>query len=150
MKNLTFITLLTVICGLHSVTAQDKNHALITEFANSWAEVSSSGNIDRFMDFFDEDAIIFTSGKPTSGSASIRSAYTNYFDKYDLDVSISVKENEIYGDKAYVWCQLDGTNQLKEGDELKNVSFNHIWILKKDDETWKFWRLIFTPVSTSQ
>lgn len=150
MKNLTFVAFVTIICGIHSATAQNVDQNLITEFANSWADVSSSGDIDKFMNFFDDDAIIFTSDNPTSGSVSIRSVYTSYFEKYKLEVSILVKEVEIYDDKAYVWSRLEGTNQLKEGDEIKKIAFNHIWILKKEAATWKFWRVIFTPASTSQ
>lgn len=149
MKNVLFASLITIISGFLPVLGQVDNKDSIRQFAKSWADVSSEGDIDKFMEFFHEDAIIFTSGSPKSGAESIRTAYTSYFNKYKLDATISVLEVEKYNNKAYVWCRLIGTNKNKEDGEIKEIAFNHVWILTIEKGSWKFWRLIFTPANTS-
>ena len=102
------------------------------------------------MKLISEETTIFKPGEPTVGTESIRSLYSDYYGAYDLEFSATTKETEIFDNKAYVWCLVEGTRQLKDGGELENVAYNNMWILKKENGSWKFWRAMFITALTPE
>ena len=137
------IIIFSLFCLSSTTMAQENDSELIKEFADSWIKAANAENVDLFMKLISNDATIFKPGEPTTGTESIRSLYDGYFEAYDLEFSATIKETQLFGDKAYVWCFVEGTRQLKEGGDLEKVAYNNMWILNKEDEAWKFWRVMF-------
>lgn len=150
MKKLILMMIVSLFCALYSAVAQEKSFGLIQELTDSWINASNAENVELFMKLVSDDATIFKPGEPTVGTESIRSLYSDYYGAYDLEFTATIKETEIYGNKAYVWCLVEGTLQLKDGGELEKVAYNNMWILKNEDEAWKFWRVMFITAITPE
>ena len=142
--------LMGLFCSLNTAVAQDNDSELIQSFTDSWIEAANAEDVDLFMKLISDGSTIFKPGEPTVGRESIRSLYSDYYGSYDLELSATTKETELFGNKAYVWCLVEGTRQLKDGGELENVAYNNMWILKKENGSWKFWRAMFITALTPE
>jgi ketosteroid isomerase-like protein len=65
------------------------------------------------------------------------------FDMFEFDLSIIPFEIKILGNYAYALADADLNLKPRNGDPEINAKIKGIWILKKQNEEWKFYRQLY-------
>lgn len=104
----------------------------------------NEANIDLVKAVFAEDAMFIGQPFPTAtGIEEIEATYTDFLSKLDFDVEFKIEEIELSGDLGFVRTGSHGTitpkSQTPEGTEGNRELF----VVKKIDGRWKFYRYIF-------
>lgn len=75
--------------------------------------------------------------------AGIQVGIQKVFDKFDPDVKLTAKEIEVMGDFAYAVGNVDLELTPKSGGDIVPVNFRIVWLLVKQEGSWKIKRQIW-------
>lgn len=117
----------------------------VKQFVTQIQDSFNSGDLDRAMTVFADDAIIMGNGIPdVNGIQAIRALYDDMMKQASLDVQFSTDEIRVFGDLAYE----RGTYRVRmmdkaSGKALPEIHNRHVHIFKRQpDGNWKTWRLM--------
>lgn len=148
LRNLTVAFVMMAVAS--SASAQDHERA-IREFADGWIAGANAEDLEGFLQFVSDDAVIMMPGVPAIiGKSSIRDVYRDYYTTYDLEYSASIEELEVMGKVAYVWAIVRGSRTTKASGEREETTYNNIWMLRRHPDGWKFWRAMFNSTPSAQ
>jgi uncharacterized protein (TIGR02246 family) len=104
----------------------------------------NEANVDLIRTVYADDAIFIGQPFPTAtGVDDIVALYSDFLSKLDFNVQFDVLDMELSGDLGFVRTRSHGTivpkGQTPEGSEGNR----EIFVVKKIDGTWKFYRYIF-------
>ena len=104
----------------------------------------NEANVDLIRTAYADDAIFIGQPFPTAtGVDDIVALYSDFLSKLDFNVQFDVLDMELSGDLGFVRTRSHGTivpkGQTPEGSEGNR----EIFVVKKIDGTWKFYRYIF-------
>ncbi len=148
MKTSSLITLgvLSICCHLQ---AQNASSQQMAQFVDAWTKAFNGEDIDSFMNLVAEDVVLFMPAGPVKGKEAMRGLYSPYFNTYDLQVTLDVKETETLGEKVYLAAWVGGTRTLKESGTVEPISVHNMWILTPEKGKLKFWRIMFVGGTTA-
>lgn len=104
----------------------------------------NEANVDLIRSVYADDAVFIGQPFPTTtGVDDIAALYSDFLSKLDFNVQFDVLETELSGDLGYIRTHSHGTiapkGQTPEGSEGNR----EIFVVKKIDGKWKFYRYIF-------
>jgi len=114
--------------------------ALIRTYQRSLNEA----DVDLVRSVYADDAIFIGQPFPTAtGVEDIVALYANFLSKLEFNVEFDILEIELSDDLGFVRTRSHGTivpkGQTPEGSEGNR----EIFVVKKNDGAWKFYRYIF-------
>ena len=104
----------------------------------------NEANVDLVKSVYADDAIFIGQPFPTAtGVDEIGGLYADFLSKLDFNVEFEILEVELDHDLGFIRTRSRGTivpkGQLPEGSEGNR----EVFVVKKIDGTWKFYRYIF-------
>jgi uncharacterized protein (TIGR02246 family) len=119
-------------------------NADIRKLIETYQRGLNEANVDLIRTVYADDAIFIGQPFPTAtGVDDIVALYSDFLSKLDFNVQFDVLDMELSGDLGFVRTRSHGTivakGQTPEGSEGNR----EIFVVKKIDGTWKFYRYIF-------
>ena len=104
----------------------------------------NEADVDLVRAVYADDAVFIGQPFPTAtGVEGIVALYADFFSKLDFDVQFDVQEIELSGDLGFVRTRSHGTI-VPKGQNPEGAEGNReIFVVKKIDGVWKFYRYIF-------
>ncbi|MFO7600365.1 MAG: DUF3124 domain-containing protein [Candidatus Desulfacyla sp.] len=129
-----------------SMAEQEK----ILRMAEGWVPALTSGNIEKGMSFYTQDALVAGAGRDAVyvGPKKVRELLAHHLNNYHV-TACSFRVRSVTVEKD--WAELRGAFKAlwkpkKEGMAEEKESSNYIWVLKKQtDGSWKIARFLFYP-----
>jgi ketosteroid isomerase-like protein len=108
------------------------------------ADAINSGNIDAWLELFDDDAqIMFNGAKTLNGIEEIEKELKRYWEDPESNISIEHFETKLLGDFAYGIGTDLGTERNPDIGEIVTVNSREFVVFKKQsDGEWKVFRLM--------
>jgi uncharacterized protein (TIGR02246 family) len=108
------------------------------------AEAINSGNIEAWLDLFDDNAqIMFNEGKTLIGIEEIETELKRYWEDPESNISIKLLEIKLLGDYAYAIGTDKGTEKNAETGRIVTVNGREFVVYKKQNNgDWKVYRLM--------
>ncbi len=104
----------------------------------------NEADLDLVRTVYADDAIFIGQPFPTAtGLKEIVALYADVFSKLDFDVQFDVQEIELSGDLGFVGTRSHGTITPKGQSPEGGEGNREIFVVKKIDDEWKFYRYIF-------
>ncbi len=104
----------------------------------------NEGDPDLVRTVYADDAIFIPQPFPTAtGIKDIVALYSDFFSKMDVDVQFDILEIEVSGDLGFVHTRSHGTIVPKGQKPEAGEGNREIFVVKKIDGSWKFYRYIF-------
>ena len=119
--------------------------AAIRTFLENNESVISSEDLDGWIDQFTDDAIFMRPDiEVLKGKEAGRESVRSWFDRFDVEFSVSVDEIEVFGDWAFARWSFTSKVTPKFGGETTERAGKEIWILKRQhDGSWKCSHIIY-------
>ncbi len=104
----------------------------------------NEADLDLVRTVYADDAIFIGQNFPAAtGIEEIAAAYADSFSKLDFDIQFEVQEVELSGDLGFVRTRSHGTI-VPKGQNPEGAEGNReIFVVKKIDGVWKFYRYLF-------
>jgi ketosteroid isomerase-like protein len=104
----------------------------------------NEANLDLVRSVFANDAIVIGQPFPTAmGIEGIISLYSGFLSKLDFNVQFDLLEMELAGDLGFIRTGSHGTIVPKGQKPAGSEGNREIFIVKKIQAAWKFYRYIF-------
>ncbi len=104
----------------------------------------NEADVDLVRAVYADDAVFIGQPFPTAtGVEGIVALYADFFSKLDFDVQFDVQEIELSGDLGFVRTRSHGTIVPKGQNPEGSEGNREIFVVKKIDGDWKFYRYIF-------
>ena len=104
----------------------------------------NEADVDLVRVVYADDAIFIGQPFPTAtGIEEIVALYADVFSKLDFDVRFDVQEIKLTGDLGFVRTRSHGTIVPKGQNPEGSEGNREIFVVKKIDGEWKFYRYIF-------
>ncbi len=104
----------------------------------------NEADVDLVRAVYADDAIFIGQPFPTAtGIEEIVALYADFFSKLDFNVQFDVQEIELSGDLGFVRTRSHGTIAPKGQNPEGGEGNREIFVVKKIDGDWKFFRYIF-------
>ena len=104
----------------------------------------NEADVDLVRAVYADDAVFIGQPFPTAtGVEGIVALYADFFSKLDFDVQFDVQEIELSGDLGFVRTRSHGTIVPKGQNPEGGEGNREIFVVKKIDGDWKFYRYIF-------
>ena len=104
----------------------------------------NEADVDLVRAVYADDAIFIGQPFPTAtGIEEIVALYADFFSKLDFNVQFDVQEIELSGDLGFVRTRSHGTIAPKGQNPEGGEGNREIFVVKKIDGDWKFYRYIF-------
>ena len=113
---------------------------------NEYVRAMNSGDVDAWLETIGDDAVNLPPNHPqVTGKEAIRSyIVTSYFERFNMQLSISVQEVQILGDFAFTNGSFSLSLTPKDGGEVIEEKGKFIDIFKRQPGgSWKYYRIIF-------
>lgn len=141
------LLVLVIVQGCTQTTAPKDTTAdveAIRAFISRATEINRAGDAEAWADLFAKGAILMPLGEP---EVTTRQGMVEYakktFDKFDLNLSITPVEIEVFGDWAFARTAITGTFTPKTGGKSVQANLKEIALYRRQsDGSWKLWRLI--------
>ena len=104
----------------------------------------NEGDVNLVGAVYADDAVFIGQPFPTAtGKEEIVALYADVFSKLDFNVEFDIQDIELSGDLGFIRSRSQGSivpkGQVSEGGEGNR----EVFVLKKIDGEWKFYRYIF-------
>ncbi len=104
----------------------------------------NEGDVDVVRSVYADDAVFIGQPVPTAtGKDEIVALYADVFSKLDFNVQFDIQDIELSGDLGFVRTRSHGTIVPKGQDPQGGEGNREVFVLKKIDGEWKFYRYIF-------
>ncbi len=104
----------------------------------------NEGDLDLVKSVYADDAVFIGQPFPTAtGKEEIVAIYADLFSKLDFDVKFDILDIELSGDLGFVRTRSHGTIVPKGQEPSGSEGNREVFVLKKIDGEWKFYRYIF-------
>ena len=104
----------------------------------------NEADVDLVRAVYADDAIFIGQPFPTAtGIEEIVALYADFFSKLDFNVQFDVQEIELSSDLGFVRTRSHGTIAPKGQNPEGGEGNREIFVVKKIDGDWKFFRYIF-------
>ena len=104
----------------------------------------NEADVDLVRAVYADDAIFIGQPFPTAtGIEEIVALYADFFSMVDFNVQFDVQEIELSGDLGFVRTRSHGTIAPKGQNPEGGEGNREIFVVKKIDGDWKFFRYIF-------
>ena len=116
----------------------------IQNLVQTYQRAMNEGDADLVRTVYADDAVFIPQPFPTAtGIEEIVGLYTNFFSKMDVNVRFDIKEIELSGDLGFVRTESHGTIVPKGQNPGDSEGNREIFVVKRIDAEWKFYRYIF-------
>ncbi len=104
----------------------------------------NGADVNVIRSVYADDAIFIGQPFPTAtGIEAIVALYSDVLSKMDFDVQFEIQEVELSGDLGFVHTRSRGTITPKGQTPDGSEGNREIFVVKKIDDAWKFYRYIF-------
>ena len=104
----------------------------------------NEANLDLVRSVYTDDAVVIGQPFPTAtGIEAILSLYADFLSKLDFNVQFDLLEQELSGDLGYIRTRSHGTIVPKGQKPAGSEGNREIFIVKRIQGAWKFYRYIF-------
>ena len=105
----------------------------------------NEGDVDLVRSVYADDAVFIGQPFPTATSQEeIVTLYADVFSKLDFNVKFDIQDIELSGDLGFLRTRSHGTIAPKGQEPEGGEGNREVFVLKKIDGEWKFYRYIFT------
>ena len=117
-----------------------ENQNLLTTYQRGLNE----GDVDLVRSVYADDAVFIGQPFPTAtGQEEIVTLYADVFSKLDFNVKFDIQDIELSGDLGFLRTRSHGTIAPKGQEPEGGEGNREVFVLKKIDGEWKFYRYIF-------
>jgi uncharacterized protein (TIGR02246 family) len=122
----------------------------IKNLLQTYQRALNDANIDLVRSVYAKDAVVIGQPFPTaSGIEAILVLYADFLSKLDFNVQFDLLEMELRDDLGFIRTRSHGTIVPKGQKPAGSEGNREIFIVKKIEGAWKFYRYIFnTEVAT--
>ena len=104
----------------------------------------NEGDVDLVKSVYADDAVFIGQPFPTAtGQEEIVTLYADVFSKLDFNVKFDIQDIELSGDLGFLRTRSHGTIVPKGQEPEGGEGNREVFVLKKIDGEWKFYRYIF-------
>ena len=104
----------------------------IKTLGKKWLELYRSSNIEKFMDFYTEDALVALNGKPAlKGKEAIQAYFASRIGKKNVDMRLDYEKISIYQNTAIVVAKFYLDYPIEE--RIETVGGRSLIVYKKSD-----------------
>ncbi len=104
----------------------------------------NEGDLDLVKSVYADDAVFIGQPFPTAtGKEEIVALYADVFSKLDFDVKFDIQDIELSGDLGFLRTRSHGSIVPKGQEPEGGEGNREVFVLKKIDGEWKFYRYIF-------
>jgi ketosteroid isomerase-like protein len=116
----------------------------IKNLLRTYQRILNEANVGLIRNVFADDAIVIGQPFPTAtGIEGILSLYSNFLSKLDFNVQFELLELELRDDLGFIRTHSGGTIVPKGQKPTGSEGNREIFIVKKIQGAWKFYRYIF-------
>ena len=116
----------------------------IQELIQTYQRGLNEADLDLVKAVYADDAMFIGQSFPTAaGIENIAAAYADAFSKLDFDEKFDIQEVELSADLGFVRTRSQGTTVPKGQSPEDSESHREIFVVKKVEGRWKFYRYIF-------
>ena len=117
----------------------------ITKFLNDYAEVLNSGDAKAVGNFYANNGAILPNGYRTITRKKLDAASGEFLGKNKFSIEYKIENISISGENAFVES-LATTSISAAGQSPLPKTSRDLFILQKDQATWKIYRYIFNDI----
>jgi len=116
----------------------------IKNLLRTYQRALNEANVDLVKSVYANDAVVIGQPFPTAtGIEAIISLYKDFLSKLDFNVQFELLELELSGDLGFIRTRSHGTIVPKGQTPTGSEGNREIFIVKKIQGVWKFYRYIF-------
>ena len=116
----------------------------INNLLRTYQRALNEANLDLVRNVFASDAMVIGQPFPTAtGIEGIINLYSNFLSKLDFNVQFELLETELRDDLGFIRTRSSGTIVPKGQKPTGSEGNREIFIVKKIQGAWKFYRYIF-------
>lgn len=118
----------------------------IQDLLQTYQRGLNEGDVDLVRRVYADDAVFIGQPFPTAtGVDAILALYADLLSKLDFRIEFEVLEVELDGNLGFIRTQSVGTIVPKGQPPGATERNREVFVVKKIDGTWKFYRYIFNP-----
>lgn len=118
--------------------------AAIKRLGEEYFSATNAGDTDRCIAAMAPDVIIMPPHQATIvGVQQLRPVSHEYRARFEANYKLIYDEIEVFGDLAIVRSTVTGTRRLRSGGASEHLLWRNLWVVKRTDGQWRFWRIIF-------
>ena len=123
---------------------EDPMNEEIQNLIQTYQRSLNEGDVDLVRTVYADDAMFMGQTFPSAtGIEEIAALYADFFSHVDFDIQFDVQDIELSGDLGFVRTLSHGTITPKGQDPGGTEGNREIFVVKKVDGVWKFYRYIF-------
>jgi uncharacterized protein (TIGR02246 family) len=125
--------------------ATDEDIAAVRNLiTNGYQGAVNSHDATAYAGLFTDDVLWAPPNAPNASSKeAIQSAVQGLFDTFAFEMEVTPDEAEVMGDFAYVLGQAQGNLTPRNGDPVRPIHFQVLWLMRKRPDGWKIARQIW-------
>ena len=116
----------------------------IQQLIETYQRSLNEADVDLVRTVYADDAMFIGQPFPTAtGLEEIMALYSDFLSKMDFNVQFDILEIELSGDLGFVHTRSHGTIVPKGQEPGDSEGNREVFVVKKIDGNWKFYRYIF-------
>ena len=116
----------------------------IQDLIKTYQRGLNEANVDLVKSVYADDAVFIGQPFPTAtGISAIVALYSDFLSKLNFNVQFDVLDIELSGDLGFIRTHSHGTITPKGQTPAGGEGNREIFVVKKIDGKWKFYRYIF-------